>query len=91
MGNITSDGVRTFEYDQSNRLIRVTKSGVVLGEYAYDAFNRRVRKKAADGETVYYHYDADGLLICETDAGGNAIRDYVYLNGEPVAMKAAGA
>ncbi len=88
-GNIVSDGVRMFEYDQSNRLIRITKSGVVLGEYAYDAFNRRV-KKIVDGKTTHFHYDADGLLICETDAGGNAIRDYVYLNREPVAMRVSG-
>ena len=88
-GNIVSDGIRTYEYDQSNRLIRVTSGGMVRGEYAYDAFNRRV-KKVVDGETTYFHYDADGLLICETDASGNALRDYVYLNGEPVAMRVAG-
>ena len=88
-GNIVSDGIRTFEYDQSNRLIRVEIGGATVAEYAYDAYNRRV-KKVVDGETTYFHYDADGLLICETDANGNALRDYVYLNGEPAAMRVAG-
>ncbi len=44
-----------------------------------------------DGETTYFHYDAEGLLICETDANGNALRDYVYLNGVPAAMRVGGA
>jgi RHS repeat-associated protein len=47
-------------------------------------------KKVVDGETTHFHYDVDGLLICETDGNGNAIRDYVYLDGEPVAMRVAG-
>ena len=88
-GNIVSDGIRDFVYDQRNRLARVEIGGATVAEYAYDAFHRRV-KKVADGETTYFHYDADGLLICETDGNGNALRDYVYLNGEPVAMRVAG-
>ncbi len=39
---------------------------------------------------THYHYDLAGQLICETDGSGNAIRDYVYLNGEPVAMQLYG-
>ncbi len=45
-GNITSDGSRTFEYDQNNRLVRVSQDGVTLGEYSYDGHGRRVRKIA---------------------------------------------
>ena len=32
----------------------------------------------------------DGNLISETDGAGNPLRDYVYLNGEPAAMKLYG-
>ncbi|MFP4307500.1 MAG: RHS repeat domain-containing protein [Desulfococcaceae bacterium] len=85
-----SDGIRDFVYDQRNRLARLEIGGATVVEYAYDAFHRRV-KKVVDGETTYFHSDADGLLICETDASGNAVRDYVYLNGEPAAMRVAGS
>jgi len=76
-------------YNQNNRLIRVTEGAVTLGEYAYDAFGRRV-KKTASGETTVYHYDIAGNLIAETTEGGATSRDVVYLNGERVAMKLYG-
>ena len=88
-GKITSDGVRTFTYNQNSQLIRVTAGASVIAEYAYDGFSRRV-KKTAEGRTVLYHYDYDGNLISETDGAGNPIRDYVYLNSEPAAMKIYG-
>ena len=34
-----------------------------------------------------YHYDIAGNLIAETTGGGTPSRDYIYLNGERVAMK----
>ena len=88
-GKITSDGVRTFLYSQNGQMIRVTAGTSVIAEYAYDAFGRRV-KKTAGGSTVLYHYDYDGNLISETDGAGNPLRDYVYLKGEPAAMKLYG-
>ncbi|MEZ4527771.1 MAG: RHS repeat-associated core domain-containing protein [Desulfobacterales bacterium] len=88
-GKITSDGVRTFTYNQNGQLIRVTAGASVIAEYAYDGFSRRV-KKTAEGRTVLYHYDYDGNLISETDGEGSPLRDYVYLYGQPVAMKLYG-
>ena len=89
-GNIVSDGLHTdFFYNQNNRLIRVEIDGLTVAEYAYDAFERRVTK-VVNGVTTHFHYDLNGLLISETDGSGNPRRDYVYLNGEPVAMKAYG-
>ena len=89
-GNITSDGARDFVYNSNNRLVRVETDGTVLAEYAYDGFERRV-KKVAGGVTTHYHYNLNGRLIAETDGAGNPIRDYVYLDGEPVAMRVYGA
>jgi RHS repeat-associated protein len=53
-----------------------------------DAFGRRV-KKIASGVTTLYHY-AGGNLIAETDENGVTLRDYIYFNGEPVALKIYG-
>lgn len=88
-GNILSDGIRNFTYNQDNRLIRVSLKDVVIGEYFYDAFGRRV-KKTALGKTTLFVYDLAGNLIAETDENGNPQRDYIYLNGEPVALKLYG-
>jgi YD repeat-containing protein len=67
----------------------VSINGVLAGEYAYDAFGRRT-KKVASGITTLYHYDSSGKLIAETDENGNVQRDYIYLNGEPAALKLYG-
>jgi RHS repeat-associated protein len=76
--------------NQNNRLVRVETGGTVLAEYAYDGFERRV-KKVAGGVTTHYHYDLNGRLIAETAGAGNPIRDYVHIDGEPVAMQVYGA
>jgi len=82
-------GRLTFEYDQNNRLVRVSRDGTVLGEYSYDGQGRRV-KKLASGTVTLYHYDYAGNLISETDGNGGPLRDYVYLNGERIAMRIYG-
>jgi RHS repeat-associated protein len=47
-------------------------------------------KKLASGTVTLYHYDYAGNLIAETDGNGTPLRDYVYLNGERIAMKVYG-
>lgn len=89
-GNIVSDGVRTFRYDDENRLVKVMSGQAVLAEYGYDGFSRRVRK-IAGGASVYYHYDTSGHLISEADESGAPLCDYIWLEDEPVAMRVYGA
>ncbi|MBU0910516.1 MAG: DUF2778 domain-containing protein [Proteobacteria bacterium] len=89
-GNITGDGARTFIYNQNNRLIEVQEGGSAIAGYEYDGNGRRV-KKVVSGVATYYHYDADDKLIAETDGSGNALRDYIYLGNEPMAVKVYGA
>ena len=47
-GNTTSDGQRDFVYNQNSRLIRVTKKGRIVGEYAY---NETARGSSKDKNT----------------------------------------
>ncbi len=68
-GNIISDGIFTFVYNHNSRLAQVRKGSLIIGEYFYDGFGRRV-KKVASGKTIHYHYDISGLLICETTGLG---------------------
>lgn len=48
-------------------------------------------KKVAGGNTTHYVYGLDGLLYGEYDNTGAMIREYIYLNGEPLAQIDAGS
>ena len=65
------------------------QSDVVIAEYLYDAFGRRV-KKSVSGAVTHFHYDIEGNLISETAGGGSPLRDYVYQNGNLLAIKLYG-
>ena len=85
-GNLTSDGVRTLTWDALNRLVKVEQNGTATATYGYDSQNRRIRKTVG-GKTILYHYCQDNLLIAETLADGTTLREYVYLDGEPLALR----
>ncbi|MGB5687122.1 MAG: DUF6531 domain-containing protein, partial [Candidatus Electrothrix sp.] len=88
-GRITSDGVYTYSYNPLGRLIKVEQGATTVAEYAYDPFVRR-NKKTVSGTTTHFHYDLQGRLIAETSGDGTALRDYVYQNGNLVALKLHG-
>jgi len=84
-GNTTAKGPLSFAYDDTNRMSEARASGVVVGEYVYNGKGERV-KKIAGGKTTVFHYDAQGQLIAESDATGATLREYVYLEGAPLAL-----
>jgi RHS repeat-associated protein len=97
-GNLTSDGEWVYAYERGSRLASATNEAENLKlVFGYDPRGRRYSKCAyeRDGQgqytvqkyAVYYHYDAGGNVLAETDAAGNLIRSYAYdLSGHPVAM-----
>jgi len=85
-GNVLSDGINSYTWDALNRLVQVKQNGTVLATYLYDSQNRRIGK-TANSASVFYAYDLDSRLIAETAADGTPIRDYVYLNNEPLAVR----
>ena len=86
IGDITADSQgQSFAYDAAGRLIQATSAYGVLGEYSYDAQNRRANKFSANGST-WYHYDAQGHLIEETHNDGTLVRDYLWADNTPIAM-----
>jgi len=58
-GNLTSDGLRTFDYDLENRLLSVT--GSASGTLAYDPLGR-LRSYTAGAVTTEFLYDGDRLV-----------------------------
>jgi len=59
---------------------------LLMESYAYDHLNRRVVKQGGLTGTVVYHYDLQGNLIGESNADGEILREWVYLNGQRLAM-----
>lgn len=83
-GNLQEDENYTYEYDEENRLIRVTRiaDSQVVGEYQYDALSRRVVKLIDPGGmdiSTHYFYD-DARVLEEQDAFGVTQATYVYGN-----------
>lgn len=89
-GNITSDGVYTYTWNQLNQLIEVRQGTTLVAQYGYDGFGRRV-KKSISGTVTLFYYDLQGRLIAETDGSGAPLRDYIYQNDNLVALKLYGS
>lgn len=83
-GNTTDNTGHQFVYGDNNRLQAAQVSGVTIADYVYNGKGERVKK--TDLVTTDYHYDQAGQLIAETDAAGNTLREYVYLDGQPLAL-----
>jgi RHS repeat-associated protein len=50
-GNLANEGTRTYQWDALNRLLQVNRvsDGAIIGQYNYDALNRRIRKTVSNG------------------------------------------
>ena len=88
-GNITADATRTYVIDAAGRLEQVKISGSTVGAYVYNTNNQRTQKTASSTVT-HYVYGLGGLLYGEYDNTGALIREYVYLNGQPLAQVESG-
>ena len=81
--------MREYVWDSTGRLTEVKISSSTVGAYTYNAYNQRTKKVA--GTTTHYVYGAGGLLYGEYDNAGDLIREYIYLNGAPLAQINAGS
>jgi len=76
-GNLTSDGERNYHYDARNRLVRVsTLGGNTIATYKYDAFGRRIEKRAGSETVRYVHFGK--RVLEERNAFNQVQRSYVY-------------
>lgn len=93
-GNLLTDtiGASTtgYAYNNADRLSTVTKAGLQVGQYTYNALGqmviRTVTNTLANGTSVYF-YDQDGHVIAEYDGSTGAIkREYIWLGDRPIAV-----
>jgi len=89
-GNITGDGTNTYTWNAAGQLETVKVSGTTVGTYTYDYLGRRA-KKVAGATTTYYAYGPNGLLYGEYTSTGTLVKEYVYLNSQPLAQIATGS
>ena len=89
-GRTTGLGSLTLTYNDRGRLAQVSNPGGTLGQYTYNALEQRVIK-AAGGATTVFLYDRQGRLITESSSTGTILREYIYFNGEPLALVESGA
>jgi RHS repeat-associated protein len=76
-----SGGTTRYQYDGQNQLVRVALPSGESVEYLYDAFGRRIAKRAGGAETRYV-WSMDRLLGESVKGGGGAERrDYLFLPG----------
>jgi RHS repeat-associated protein len=79
-GNLTSDGERHYHFDAKNRLVRVsTLGGNTIATYKYDAFGRRIEKRAGSETVRYVHFGKQ--VLEERDIFSQLQRQYVYGRG----------
>lgn len=72
--------LRSFAYNADERLATAGSASLT-----YDAFGQRVAETAAGGGE-HFIFGSDGALLAEHNAQGVLIRNYVYLNGHPLAF-----
>ncbi len=83
-GNTIRSVLGSYIYDDQNRLVGFTKAGT-MASYGYNGKGERVRK-TVDGVVTQFRYGPSGALLGEYDQTGQPIREYVYLEGQPVAQ-----
>ena len=62
---------------------RLATSGT--NSYKYNAFGQRAVQTVSGGGT-HFLFSPDGLLLAEQGVTGTKVRDYIYLNGQPLAV-----
>ena len=79
-GNTLSDGLRTYQWDAENRLVKITQ-GANVYEFTYDGLSRRVAEML--NGTLTKRWVWDGTQIAEQrDATGSTVQRQYYSQGE---------
>jgi RHS repeat-associated protein len=89
-GNTRNQGNWSYTYTPHHRLSTATEAATLKASFAYNGLGQRVTKvdEAASAGTTGRHflYGRDGELLVETDQDGNILLEYLYLNGQLLAV-----
>jgi YD repeat-containing protein len=87
-GNLSNDGLNTYNYDAENRLVSV--GGGAVAQYSYDVGGRRV-SKASGGSTTHYVWNGAKVLEEHDGSSGNNLVSYIAMGGAVIAKVSASA
>jgi len=86
---LNRDGL-DFRYDVRGRLTEVSRSGIVIAQYRYNALGQRIGKTLPGREQIHYHYGPGGLLLGQSRYASDGTlqhrTDYIWLDGMPLAQ-----
>ena len=83
-GNTIQSLIGSYTYDDTNRMVSFSKTGTTA-TYAYNGKGERISKNV-DGNINRFRYGSAGQLLGEYDQNGQAIREYITLEGQPVGL-----
>ncbi len=75
-GNMTSDGIHTYQYNYNNRLVSVDNGQTAT--YKYDALNRRIQKTVVSTSSTTNYYYCGDQAIEERDANNAVLATYIF-------------
>jgi RHS repeat-associated protein len=87
IGNVAAGVAWNYVYSARNRLALAQQGGATIGAYAYNIFDERVIKTTGNVTTRFF-YDESSQLLAE--ATGSKRRDYIHVDGVPVAVLEGG-
>jgi RHS repeat-associated protein len=87
-GRLLSKGNTQFAYNNDGRLMSVSKPDMEA-QYQYNYKGERVLKQVNDEVTIL-NYNMLGQLVAELNQEGTVLKQYFYLNGQPLAMEVLG-
>jgi RHS repeat-associated protein len=82
-GNLTKDkDSYEYKYDYENRIVKITKDGNDIAEFAYDALGRRIQKKDLidPNNTRRYYHNYKWQVLAEYDDNDTIKNIFVYGN-----------
>lgn len=83
-GNTLASLIGSYLYDDANRMVGFSNAAT-SASYAYNGKGERT-KKSVNGTITRFRYGTSGELLGEYDQSGSVIREYVYLEGQPIAL-----
>ncbi|HHJ16880.1 MAG TPA: hypothetical protein ENJ80_09305 [Gammaproteobacteria bacterium] len=86
-GNTLNQGNWHYSFTPHNRLRTATEGATLKARFAYNGLGQRIRKSDGSNTTGYHYlYGTSGELLTETDQNGNILKEYLYLNGNLLAV-----
>jgi len=86
-GNTLNNGAWHYSYTPHQRLSTASESATLKASFAYNGLGQRIAKRDETTATgKHFLYGPNGELLVETDQEGNILLEYLYLNGQLLAV-----